>query len=211
MKISATIFKAIVLSCVLFLASKFGSSEKPPNDHKKHAHASRNLEPSSSLLMAVERQFNSIEKNIVSTAEAMPEDKFYFTPEELELKGAEFKGVRTFAGQVKHLATDNFAIWSPLTGDPLRPDITDVNGPASIKTKEDIVKYLKESFALGRKAIATLTNKNAMELVAFRGNNLPRLDLAFYALTHSNEHYGQMVVYLRMCGLIPPASMPTPK
>ena len=90
----------------------------------------------------------------------------------------------------------------------LNSDIIDVNGPQSIKTKAQIIQYLKESFALGRQVIATLTDKNAMELVPFRGRNLPKLDLAFYALTHSNEHYGQMVVYLRMCGIIPPASLP---
>ncbi|HEX4374125.1 MAG TPA: DinB family protein, partial [Puia sp.] len=134
--------------------------------------------------------------------------KFYFTPESLNIKGSEFKGVRTFAGQIKHLATDNFEIWSPITGDPVRADITDVNGPESIKTKAEIIKYLKESFALGHKVIATLTEKNAMDMIEFRGSNLPRLDLAFYALTHDNDHYGQMIVYLRMCGIIPPASMP---
>jgi hypothetical protein len=61
---------------------------------------------------------------------------------------------------------------------------------------------------LGHKAIATLTSENATEMLPFRGNNLPRIDLAFYALTHSNDHYCQMVVYLRMAGIIPPASRP---
>jgi uncharacterized damage-inducible protein DinB len=65
---------------------------------------------------------------------------------------------------------------------------------------------LKASFTLGHKAIATLTAKNALDMVPFRGGSLRRLDLAFYALTHANEHYGQMVVYIRMCGIIPPAS-----
>src|SRR5215831_11570741 len=165
--------------------------------------------PAVSLSLANERQFNNIENNIVQTAEAMPEDKFYFTPESLNIQGSELKGVRTFAGQIKHLATDNFHIWSPLTGEPLPHGIKDIEGPAEIKTKADIIKYLKESFELGHRAIATLTDQNAMEMIQFRGRNLPRLDLAFYALTHSNEHYGQMVVYLRMCGIIPPASRPT--
>ncbi|MFI5153858.1 MAG: DinB family protein [Chitinophagales bacterium] len=168
-----------------------------------------NHQTGSSLTTAVERLLNSIEKNIVSAAEAMPEEKFYFTPEHLEIKGSDFKGVRSFAGQIKHLATDNIDIWSPITGATVRPDITDVNGPESIKTKAEIIQYLKESFALGHKVIATLTDQNAMGLVPFRGRNLPRLDLAFYALTHANEHYGQMVVYLRMCGIIPPASLPS--
>jgi hypothetical protein len=59
---------------------------------------------------AVERQFQSIESEILSTADGMPEDKFYFTPENLHIENAEFKGVRTFAGQLMHLATDNILI-----------------------------------------------------------------------------------------------------
>lgn len=156
---------------------------------------------------AVERQFKKIESDIVTTAEAMPENKFYFTPENLHIKNTDFKGVRTFAGQIMHLATDNILIWSSITGDSVRADITDVNGPKRVKTKADISEYLKNSFDLGRKAISMLTEKNAMDMIEFRGRNLPRLDLAFYALTHSNEHYGQMVIYLRMCGIVPPPTL----
>ena len=156
---------------------------------------------------AAERLLNNTENNIVSAAEVMPADKYNFTPENLHLKNSDFKGVRTFAGQIMHLATDNFAIWSPVTGDSLRDDITDVNGPKSIKTKAEIIKFLKDSFALGHRAISILTEKNAMDMIPFRGRELPRLDLAFYALTHANEHYGQMAVYLRMCGITPPATI----
>ena len=59
---------------------------------------------------AVERLLNNTERRIISSAEAMPEDKFYFTPEALDIKGGNFKNVRTYAGQIKHLATDNFDI-----------------------------------------------------------------------------------------------------
>jgi uncharacterized damage-inducible protein DinB len=156
---------------------------------------------------AIERQFNKIESDILTTAEAMPEDKFNFTPENLHIEVSNFKGVRTFAGQIMHLATDNILIWSAITGDSVRADIEDVNGPKTIKTKKDIIEYLKSSFAIGRKAISTLTNQNAMDMIDFRGRKLPKLDLAFYALTHANEHYGQMVIYLRMCGFIPPATI----
>src|SRR3954468_5189498 len=162
---------------------------------------------SPSFSIAIERQFNKIESDIASTAEAMPEEKFYFTPESLHIKNSDFKGVRTFAGQIMHLATDNILIWSAITGDSVRADITDVNGPKSITTKSDILKYLKSSFDEGRKAISIVTEKNAMDMIEFRGRNLPKLDLAFYALTHANEHYGQMVVYLRMCGITPPPTL----
>lgn len=169
------------------------------------AHAQQ---PVHSIAAACERQLNSIEKNIVDMAEAMPEDKFGFTPDSENIHGSAFKGVRTFAGQVKHLATDNYAIWSPITGDPMPPGIKDVNGPENLRTKAEIIKFLKDSFVLGHKAVASLTAENAMDMLPFRGNKLPRLDLAFFALTHANDHYGQMVVYLRMSGNVPPASRP---
>lgn len=160
-----------------------------------------------SLSSAVERQFNKIENDILTTAEAMPESNFNFTPERLHIKNSNFKGVRTFAGQIMHLATDNILIWSAITGDLVRADIEDVNGPKSITSKKEIIEYLKNSFAIGRKAISTLTNQNAMDMIDFRWRKLPRLDLAFYALTHANEHYGQMALYLRMCGIVPPATL----
>jgi uncharacterized damage-inducible protein DinB len=155
---------------------------------------------------AVERQLVYTENSIINAAEAMPESQFNFTPESLHIQGSLFKGVRTFAGQIKHLATDNYHIWSAITGDPLPPGVVDVNGPATLTSKEGILKYLKESFALGHRAIAGLNSDNAMDLLDFRGSKLHRLDLVFYALTHDNDHYGQMVIYLRMCGVEPPGS-----
>ncbi|MBE7169051.1 MAG: DinB family protein [Williamsia sp.] len=137
----------------------------------------------------------------------MPENKYNFTPASLPIKNSDFKGVRTFAGQIVHLATDNILIWSAITGDSVRNDIEDVNGPKSIQTKKDVIAYLKSSFAVGRKAIAGLTTSNAMEQVQFRWRKLAKLDLAFYALTHANEHYGQMALYLRFCGIVPPPTL----
>ncbi len=200
-----------IISCLLLFnisSISTGHPDMKQNDHFKNvAFRFTGRQQTPPFSSAIERLFNNIERDIVSAAEAMPADKYNFTPESLHLKDGDFKGVRTFAGQIMHLATDNFEIWNPLTGDSLRPDITDVNGPKSVKTKSEVLKYLKDSFALGRKAISTLTEKNAMEMIAFRGRELPKLDLAFYALTHANEHYGQMVVYLRMCGITPPATI----
>lgn len=160
-----------------------------------------------SLSPAIERQFNKIENDILTAAEAMPENRFNFSPESLHIANSNLKGVRTFAGQIMHLATDNILIWSAVTGDSIRPDIEDVNGPRNITTKKEIIAYLKSSFAIGRKAMLTLTAQNAMDMIDFRWRKLPRLDLVFYALTHANEHYGQMAIYLRMCGIVPPATL----
>jgi len=161
-----------------------------------------------SMTAGAERLLNYIEQHITEVAEAMPENRFDFTPDSLNIPGSEFKKVRSFAGQIKHLATDNFFIWYAITGDIMPPGVDNVNGPANLKTKAEILNYLKQSFAAGHKAIATLTTNNAMDMIPFRGNKLPRIDLAFSAMIHANEHYGQLVIYLRMCGIIPPASRP---
>ena len=153
---------------------------------------------------SIERLFSKVESDITTTAEAMPEEQFNFTPDSLHIKGAVFDGVRTFAGQILHLATDNMLIWSAINNQKIDYDIVDVNGPKNITTKADVLKYLKYSFDIGRKAIKTINAANASELIEFRYRKLSKLDLAFYGIVHANEHYGQMVVYLRMCGIIPP-------
>jgi hypothetical protein len=107
------------------------------------------------IASTVDREISTIEKEIVDAAEAMPEDKFNFSPESLNIPGSDYKGVRTFAAQVKHVAASNYAIWSPLTGDKFPENFMGGNGPADVKTKTDIIKFLKDSFALGHKAAAT--------------------------------------------------------
>lgn len=153
---------------------------------------------------SIDRLFSKVESDIVTTAEAMPEERFDFTPDSLRINGAAFAGVRTFAGQIMHLATDNMLIWAAINNQKIDYDIADVNGPKNIKGKTEVLKYLMYSFEIGRKAIKTITGKNASDLIEFRYRKLSKLDLAFYAIVHANEHYGQMVVYLRMCGIIPP-------
>src|SRR5215469_13332868 len=115
------------------------------------------------LAVMVDREISSVEKQVVEAAEAMPEEKFNFTPESLNIPGDDYKGVRSFAVQVKHIASSNYFIWSPLTGDKLPEGLKDGNGPANLKTKAEIVGFLKDSFALGHKAAATLTPDNMLE------------------------------------------------
>ena len=78
------------------------------------------------------------------------------------------------------------------------------NGPQNLRTKADIVRFLKDSFVLGHKAAATLTNENMLQLA--EGSKSPRLYLATFAVAHAFDHYGQMVEYLRMNGIVPPDS-----
>lgn len=152
----------------------------------------------------VDREISAVEKEVVEAAEAMPEDKFNFSPETLNIPGDNYKGVRTFAVQVKHIGASNYFLWSPLTGDKLPPDLKDGNGPANLKTKAEIIQFLKDSFALGHRAAATLTAQNMLQPP--EGAKSHRLHLAEFGVAHAYNHYGQMVEYLRMNGIVPPAS-----
>jgi hypothetical protein len=150
----------------------------------------------------VDREITGVERQVIEAAEAMPEDKFNFTPESLKVSGANFKGVRTFAVQVKHIASSNYFIWSPITGDKVPEEIKDGEGPEAIKTKADIIAFLRRSFALGHKAAGTLTPDNMIKPVGDgKWSPLPR---ALFGVEHAFEHYGQMVEYLRMNGIVPP-------
>src|SRR5262249_42073676 len=157
-----------------------------------------------SVVSTLDREISMIEKQVVDAAEAMPEEKFNFTPESLNIPSADYKGVRTFALQVKHIAASNYFLWSPITGDKLPEGLKDGNGPEAIKTKGEIMKFLKDSFALGQKAAATLTTQNMLEIP--ERSKSPRLYLATFGVAHAFDHYGQMVEYLRMNGIVPPAS-----
>jgi len=161
-------------------------------------------EPPPTIASTVDHEISAVEKQIVDIAEAMPEDKYNFSPENLNIPGGDYKAVRTFALQVKHVAASNYAIWSHLTGDQFPKDFMGGNGPENVKTKADIIKFLKESFALGHKAAAALTTENMSQTAT--GSKSTRLRLAIFAVEHAYDHYGQMVEYLRMNGIVPPAS-----
>lgn len=156
------------------------------------------------LASALDGEIAAVEKQIVDIAEAMPEDKFNFTPESLNIPGADYKGVRSFAGQAKHIAASNYFIWSPLTGQKLPEGLKDGSGPEALKSKAEIIQFLKDSFALGHRAAATLTAENMLE--APEKSKSTRLRLASFGVAHAYDHYGQMVEYLRMNGIVPPAS-----
>ena len=161
-------------------------------------------QPPPTIASTVDHEISTIEKELVEVAEAMPENKFNFSPESLNIPGDDYKGVRTFAVQLKHVAASNYFLWSALTGDKIPENFKGGNGPEDLKTKADIIKFLKDSFALGHKAAATLTTENILQ-PAERSKSL-RLHLATFAVAYAFDHYGQMVEYLRMNGIVPPAS-----
>jgi hypothetical protein len=151
-----------------------------------------------------DNQLSSVEKEVVSLAEAMPANKYGFAPFE-----GEFAGVRTFAQQVTHIAAVNFEVAAAILGEknPVEMGVSE-NGPANLKSKEDIVAFLKKSFAYTHQALRSLTQENLMGQIqsAFGNNKVPRLSMATVPQSHSFDHYGQMAVYARMCRVVPPAS-----
>ena len=145
----------------------------------------------------------SVEGEFVAAADAMPEDKYSFAP-----TNGEFKGVRTFAQQVKHVAAVNYMIGASILEEKPPVELGGENGPDSITSKADIMKFLKDSFTYAHKAMAAINENNVLESIKapFSNQQTTRLNLAIRTLSHPYDHYGQMVEYLRMNNIIPPAS-----
>jgi len=143
------------------------------------------------------------EEHVVALAEAMPEEKYSFAP-----TAGEFHGVRTFAEQLKHLAANNYAVSARITGQKAPVEEADESGPASVKTKSEILNYVKGSFTALHKAADQITDENAAEALPDVKADIvkTRIALTIDAVAHSFDHYGQLVEYLRMNGIIPPAS-----
>lgn len=143
----------------------------------------------------------SVEKALTGVATEMPEEKYEFVPTE----GA-FRGVRTFARQIKHAAAVQHLVAATLLGERVTADMSDERGPDTVRSKAEVLQYLRESFVALKRAAATVNETNAF--APFDGPFGPgsdtRVGVIGVAVTHSWNHYGQVVPYLRMNGLTPP-------
>ena len=155
------------------------------------------------VTQVLDQSVSNAEHEFVPAAEAMPEDKFGFAP-----TSGEFKGVRTFAEQIKHVAAVNYIYGAAILTEKPPVDVGEESGPTSIKTKAEIISYLKDSFAYVHKSIQTINEKNLVEPVKspFGEGSVTRLGVATSVGAHCFNHYGQMVEYLRMNGIVPPGS-----
>jgi hypothetical protein len=195
---------AVLLLCSIAgpasLAQQAGQAGGPPAGPQAPA----------TITSALQFQLAIVEREVVSTASAMPEDKYSFAP-----TNGNFAGVRTFAQEVKQVATANDRFFDSILGNtaPTAPDEgVGSNGPDAFATKEQIIQYLKDSFAKGHKAMASINADNAVTPlpdppVPFLGT---RLAVAMFACTHAMDHYGQMVEHVRDVGLTPPMSADRP-
>jgi hypothetical protein len=176
----------ILLGCTALALAQTASPASPPT-----------------MSRVLDGAVGNVEREFVPAADAMPEDKYSFAP-----SNGEFKGVRTFTQQVKHVAAVNNMIAAAILGEKPPLELGGENGPDSIKSKADIMKFLKDSFAYLHKAVSSIEPNNALEPVKspFGEGTVTRLGMATLIVGHCFDHYGQVVEYLRMNAIIPPAS-----
>lgn len=175
----------------LFALCSLGLAQAPEGDKKQ------------SLSQVLDGGIKIIEGELVPAAEAMPEDKYDFAP-----SNGDFKGVRTFAQQIKHVAAVNYLVGASILGEKPPLDTNEEKGPETLKSKADIVKFLKDSYLYAHKAVASINEANSLEPIAtpFGKTKGTRAGLATVFAWHGFDHYGQMVEYLRMNSIVPPAS-----
>jgi uncharacterized damage-inducible protein DinB len=196
MKLSLVFASLIIFGVSLSAAGQSAArhpATKPAAGDEEHA--------PKSIAESVSGPLQFIEGSFLGVAEAMPEDKYSYIP-----TAGNFDGVRSFGEQVKHVACAQFAFFNEFEGkEP--PKDCEKGGDNPAKTKAELLKYLKDSFDYSNRVLATLNAKNSMDRVEGRyaGPNT-KLGISVVAVWHITDHYGQIVEYLRMNGMVPPVT-----
>jgi len=167
--------------------------------HAQDAKKDAAVKPADSPSQAVLSSWNDIGRKLIAMAEDFPEDRYDFKPTPAQ---------RSFAEQLLHAANANYFFTDPAMGKPM-PKEEDPKR-ADFKTKADIVAFVKKAFADGAAAIKAKGDKgmNDMLIDPFAHQQVRVYDMAYGFIEHSGEHYGQLVGYYRMSGLVPPESRP---
>jgi uncharacterized damage-inducible protein DinB len=195
--------RVIAACCLLSVGALAATAQMSASGAAQMPAPGTNAAPS----RALDSELGLVEGQMMGAVKAMPADKFGFAPSAAIFapgQKTEFATVRTFAQQATHVAEANYFFYGMVSG--LKPDV-DVKGIEKLTSKDDVVTALGGSFAFAHKAIATLTPANSFEVVKSPEPGFQtRATLAAFGIAHANDHYGQMVEYLRMNGLVPPAS-----
>ncbi len=148
---------------------------------------------------ALLENWNDVGRKLIAMAEDFPEDKYDFKPVPAE---------RSFAEQLLHAAAANYFFTNPAMG--LKPPAGDSPKRENYKTKAAVVEYVKKSFADAAAAIKKKGDKGLNDLIVdpFANQQTRISDMAWGLLEHCGEHYGQLVVYYRVAGFVPPESRP---
>ena len=205
-----TLLSGLVLSLFCSLSAFPEQPAALPQQAATAAEMSKNETVASALLRGIKYQ----EYEVRSAAEAMPEEKYGYRPAEGKFKNEKPQfgpaEVRTFAEQVKHVACANFAFAAELDGQK-PPDGCDKGGPHPARTRRELLTYLRDSFAAIRKSLSAIDATNMFDPIEgpYAGPNT-RLGMGVVCIWHVADHYGQVVIYLRENGIVPPASRPNP-
>jgi uncharacterized damage-inducible protein DinB len=158
-------------------------------------------QPPKTIADSVLGPLRMVEGQLLGVAEAMPESKYSFIP-----ASGNFEGVRSFAEQIKHVACGQFAFFNEIEGKTPPPEC-EKGGPSKASTKAELIQYLRDSFDYGNRVLATIDAKNQLDRVEGRyAGPTTRLGMGVIAVWHITDHYGQLVEYLRMNGIVPPAT-----
>ena len=157
------------------------------------------LKPALSPSQAVLESWNDIGRKLIAMAEDFPEDKYDFKPTPAQ---------RTFAEQLLHASRVNYFFTNPVLGQ--KPPAEEDPKRDQYKTKADVVAFVKKSFADGAAALKAKGDKGMSDLITdpYSNQQVRVSDMAYGFIEHSGEHYGQLAVYYRVAGLVPPESRP---
>ena len=185
---------ALSVICCAVLAVTVASGQQP-------AGAPPQPRPLPTLVVEVQNIFNNIKNNMTKAADQFPEDKYGWSPT---------PDVRTWGGLYGHIIDDNNGACFLLAGETAAQPRLDNGGKptdaAKNLKKADIVKALAESFARCDKAFAAVTTENMLERNGT--GNRSKIGALIYNTQHINEHYGNVVTYMRLQGMVPPSSQP---
>ena len=195
--------KTALIPILVFLSAAALGAPAKCQTADKAASKETSLEPEipRSISQSIASTLQYAEGNLLGLAEAMPEDKYSFVP-----TNGKFEAVRSFGEQIKHVACAQFAFFNEFE-DKKPPDDCERGGHDPARTKPELLKYLKDSFDYGNRVLSTLTAQNALDRIEGRyaGPNT-RLGISVVAVWHITDHYGQLVEYLRMNGIVPPGT-----
>ena len=193
--------RVVLISAVATLAisSYAQSGTAPKANPAKKAQRSFVGDVPTSIAASVGDTLQFVEGEFLGVAEAMPEEKYDFIP-----SGGNFEGVRSFREQVKHVACAQFAFFNEFEGKQ-PPPLCEKGGPSKANTKAELIRYLKDSFDYSNRVLARLNAQNALDRIEGRyaGPNT-KMGIAVVSVWHVTDHYGQLVEYLRMNGIVPP-------
>lgn len=186
----------VVLSCVSICSAQ-GKTDSG-TDAKKQERSFLGQVPTT-IADSVAETLKFTEGGFLGVAEAMPEEKYGYIP-----TAGKFDDARSFGEQVKHVACVQFALFNEFEGKK-PPEDCERGGHDPAKTKAELINYLKDSFEYSNRIIATLTAENAIDRIEGRyAAPNTKLGISVASVWHVTDHYGQLVEYLRMNGIVPP-------